>query len=102
MATMPHATGTVRHEAASGTRASTGPNWTYVSSMIVTTWTATKITAAPPRKRCRSSSQADRGRPPSTRVLSASPQSALAARSAQDTMPAARAVSQRSVLCVMT
>ena len=102
MATMPQATAPVRHVPVRGRAPRRDRSARRLSNRIVTMWTARKTTAAPPRKRCRSSSQAGRGRPRSTRVLSARPQSTLAARSAHVTMPAARAVYQRSVVCICT
>src|SRR6516165_7699199 len=93
---MPHATALGFHELANGTSTSVRPKWTNWSSMIDTTWSTVKTTAAPPRNRCMSSSQFGRGRLPNTLVLSASPNRTLAVRRAQATMPPDRAVYHQS------
>ena len=93
--TTPHATASGRHLEAKGTRMSAGPKSTYTSATSAPTWTAVNITAAPPRKRCRSSIQFGRSRP-RLFVEIARPHSTLAASNTHPTMPLARAMYQYS------
>ena len=74
-----------------------GPKWVYWSASNATTCTPVKASAVPPNQRCMSSSQFGRGRRPRTLVESARPHKVAAARSAQATSPAARAMYQGRV-----
>src|SRR4051794_29273481 len=65
---------------------------------MVPTWMAVNVSAAAPRKRCRSRSHAGRGRRPSALVLRARPQRTLADSRAQVTRPLARATYHHSWL----
>lgn len=98
--TMPQATQLACHEDANGTSTSARPKWTEVSSMIATTCTAVKITARPPRNRCRSRVHDGATPPGRSRVERSRPHRTLAASNVQATIPPARAVYHQSWLVI--